>query len=145
MPAILLLHKDNNDGTGNAMAAGQGIELGRGAHNPLAPADCISVAPCDGVRYVDERDLIDYQVYAAEQQRHGRGVDQVDVVAEASDLPFADGELDYVASSHVLEHLPDIFSAWLEWWRVLRPGGISFMIVPKRDAWWKTACGRLPR
>jgi ubiquinone/menaquinone biosynthesis C-methylase UbiE len=72
------------------------------------------------------------------------GVDQVDVVAEATDLPFADGELDYVASSHVLEHLPDIFSAWLEWWRVLRPGGISFMIVPKRDAWWKTACGRLP-
>ncbi|WP_159880572.1 MULTISPECIES: class I SAM-dependent methyltransferase [Aquitalea] len=113
---------------------GKGIELGRGAHNPLAPADCISVAPCDGVRYVDERDLIDYQVYAAEQQRHGRGVDQVDVVAEASALPFADDELDYVASSHVLEHLPDIFSAWLEWWRVLRPGGVSFMIVPKRDA-----------
>ena len=113
---------------------GKGIELGRGAHNPLAPADCISVAPCDGVRYVDERDLADYRVYAAEQQRHGRGVDQVDVVAEATDLPFAAGELDYVASSHVLEHLPAIFTAWLEWLRVLRPGGINFMIVPKRDA-----------
>ncbi|KJV31819.1 hypothetical protein VI06_06495 [Aquitalea magnusonii] len=113
---------------------GKGIELGRGAHNPLAPADCISVAPCDGVRYVDERDLADYRVYAAEQQRHGRGVDQVDVVAEATDLPFANGELDYVASSHVLEHLPAIFTAWQEWLRVLRPGGINFMIVPKRDA-----------
>jgi SAM-dependent methyltransferase len=113
---------------------GKGIELGRGAHNPLAPADCISVAPCDGVRYVDERDLADYRVYAAEQQRHGRGVDQVDVVAEATDLPFAAGELDYVASSHVLEHLPAIFTAWLEWLRVLRPEGINFMIVPKRDA-----------
>ncbi|RMD00210.1 methyltransferase domain-containing protein [Aquitalea palustris] len=113
---------------------GKGVELGRGAHNPLAPADCISVAPCDGVNYVDERDLADYRVYVQEQQRHGRGVDQVDVVADATVLPFAAGELDYIASSHVLEHVPDIFSAWLEWGRVLREGGISFMIVPKRDA-----------
>lgn len=113
---------------------GRGVELGRGAHNPLAPADCISVAPCDGVDFLDARDLIDYQVYAAEQERYGKGVAKVDVVAEATALPFAAGELDYVASSHVLEHLPDMFSAWLEWGRVLRPGGISFMIVPKRDA-----------
>ncbi len=113
---------------------GKGVELGRGAHNPLAPDDCISVAPCDGLHYLDEHDLIDYQVYAAEQQRYGKGVARVDTVAEATELPFAAGELDYVASSHVLEHVPDIFSAWLEWGRVLRTGGISFMIVPKRDA-----------
>ena len=113
---------------------GKGVELGRGAHNPLAPADCISVAPCDGVRYLNEPDLIDYQVYAAEQERYGKGVARVDLVAEDSALPWADAELDYIASSHVLEHVPDIFSAWLEWGRVLRPGGISFIIVPKRDA-----------
>ena len=73
-------------------------------------------------------------MYVAEQQRYGRGVDQVDIVADATCLPFADGELDYIASSHVLEHVPDVFTAWQEWWRVLRPGGTAFMIVPKRDA-----------
>ncbi|WP_293760695.1 class I SAM-dependent methyltransferase [uncultured Aquitalea sp.] len=113
---------------------GRGIELGRAAHNPLAPADCLSVAPSDGVTAVDSRDLEDYKVYVAEQARHGREPARVDVVAEATALPFADGELDYVASSHVLEHVPDIFTAWLEWWRVLKPGGVNFMIVPKRDA-----------
>ncbi|PXX46258.1 class I SAM-dependent methyltransferase [Aquitalea magnusonii] len=113
---------------------GKGVELGRGAHNPLAPADCINVAPCNGVDYIDERDLLDYQRSAAEQEKYGHAVAQVDIVAEATDLPLPDGELDYVASSHVLEHVPDIFRAWLEWGRVLRPGGINFMIVPKRDA-----------
>lgn len=113
---------------------GRGIELGRASHNPLAPSDCISVAPCDGVQFVDARDLEDYRVYCEEQARHGMAPARVDLVAEATDLPFVEGELDYVASSHVLEHIPDIFSAWSEWWRVLKAGGVNFMIVPKRNA-----------
>ncbi|QEL57115.1 class I SAM-dependent methyltransferase [Chromobacterium paludis] len=113
---------------------GRGVELGRAAHNPLAPYDCISVAPSDGVNALEPEDLADYQVYVAEQRRCGQGPARVDCIAEAIALPFGDGELDYVASSHVLEHLPDMFGAWMEWERVLKPGGINFMIVPKRFA-----------
>ena len=113
---------------------GRGVELGRGAHNPLAPEDCFSVAPSDGVRFVHPRDLEDHQIYVMEQQRYGRAAARVDYVADATDLPFEKGSLDYVASSHVLEHVPDLFGAWIEWQRVLRPGGINFSIVPMRMA-----------
>jgi SAM-dependent methyltransferase len=113
---------------------GKGIELGRAAHNPLAPEDCFSVAPSDGVRCVDQRDLDDYRVYVEEQQRYGRAPARVDHVAEATGLPFASASLDYVASSHVLEHVPNLLGAWVECQRVLRPGGVNFAIVPIRTA-----------
>lgn len=113
---------------------GRGVELGRAAHNPLAPEDCCSVAPSDGVRFVHPMDLDDYQVYVAEQRRFGRAPARVDEVAEAMELPFESGSLDYLASSHVLEHLPDLLGAWVEWQRVLRPGGVNFAIVPIRTA-----------
>lgn len=41
---------------------------------------------------------------------------------------------DYVISSHVIEHLPDPIGAFIEWTRLLKPGGTIFMIVPHRDA-----------
>ena len=44
-------------------------------------------------------------------------------IAEAVALPLPDDTLDYLISSHVLEHLPDPISALHEWHRVLRPGG----------------------
>lgn len=114
---------------------GKGIEIGRGGHNPLAPDDCIAIAPCDGKSYMDPRDLEDYRNCASEQERHNGKVAKVDFVSEADSLPFIESNsLDYVATSHVLEHIPDIFTAWNEWWRVLKPGGINFMIVPKRLA-----------
>lgn len=41
---------------------------------------------------------------------------------------------DYIISSHVIEHLPDPISAFIEWARLLKPGDTVFMIVPHRDA-----------
>ncbi|QEL54782.1 methyltransferase domain-containing protein [Chromobacterium paludis] len=114
---------------------GKGIEFGRGAHNPLAPDNCISIAPCNGVEYMEENDLDDYRYHFSLQMHYHSSVTRVDVVAEADQIPFIeDNSLDYIATSHVLEHIPDIFSAWHEWWRVLKPGGVNFMIVPKRIA-----------
>ena len=56
-----------------------------------------------------------------------------DIVAAADDLPFKDGELDFVVSSHCLEHLLDTKKALKEWDRVLRPRGIIAILVPDSD------------
>lgn len=58
-------------------------------------------------------------------------VNNVDLVGcSAEELPFADDSFDLVYSSHVLEHIPDQKKALREIYRVLRPGGIHFCVVP---------------
>lgn len=52
------------------------------------------------------------------------------VLADAHELPFADGELDVVHAHQVLQHLPDPVAALREMRRVTRPGGL----VAVRDA-----------
>jgi len=53
---------------------------------------------------------------------------------DACDLPFYESSLDYVASSHVLEHVANPYSALREWVRVLRHRGIIYLVVPHRQA-----------
>lgn len=55
-----------------------------------------------------------------------------DYYGDACDLPFHDSSLDYVATSHVLEHVASPLHAVLEWYRVLRDGGIIYMVIPDR-------------
>src|SRR5690349_20612939 len=55
-----------------------------------------------------------------------------EICAKADDLPFYDNSLDYVASSHVLEHLANPIAALREWYRVIKPGGHVYMVVPDR-------------
>ena len=61
---------------------------------------------------------------------------RADVFADAASLPFRAGSLDYVATSHVLEHTANPVAALCEWNRVLRPGGILYTIVPDRRYTW---------
>ena len=46
---------------------------------------------------------------------------------------LADGSLDYVHSSHCLEHMVDPYVAFGNWLRVLRPGGHLVALVPDED------------
>jgi SAM-dependent methyltransferase len=55
-----------------------------------------------------------------------------DYYGDACDLPFHDNSLQYVASSHVLEHVANPLAALKEWHRVLGHGGIIYMVVPDR-------------
>lgn len=43
---------------------------------------------------------------------------------------FKDEELDFVVSSHTLEHMPDFISVLKEWKRVLKIGGVLAVAVP---------------
>lgn len=50
-------------------------------------------------------------------------------VADAESLPFDDDSFDRVYSWGVLHHSPDTERAFLEVWRVLRPGGVAKIMI----------------
>lgn len=102
---------------------GKGIELGAAAHNPFDLPECINVAPRENEEFYKKA-----QIDMCGEFR------DIDIHADAEKLPFDDDSLDYIISSHVVEHIPDLIGAFLEWRRVLKPGGIVFMIFPKKDA-----------
>ena len=54
------------------------------------------------------------------------GVEVETRVADAEQLPFADGSFDLVLGHAVLHHIPDLDAAFREFARVLRPGGTVF-------------------
>lgn len=49
----------------------------------------------------------------------------------AYDLPFADGTFDRIIAAEVLEHLPEDERAMRELFRVLKPGGLVAVTVPR--------------
>jgi SAM-dependent methyltransferase len=111
---------------------GKGIELGAAAHNPFNLPESINVSP-----YSDDAsdpEYEDYVTYKKHQIENCGRYAEIDLAGEASRLPVPAGSQAYVVSSHVVEHMPDLIGAFLEWNRVLREGGVVFMIFPKRDA-----------
>ncbi len=98
-----------------------GLEIGSSSHNSHGLAGSLNVAPSDDEVFRQaEIDLCGF--YA-----------QVDIVAEGDDIPVDDESQDYVISSHVLEHMPSLFNAFLEWNRIVKPGGYIYIVVPKRS------------
>jgi len=68
--------------------------------------------------------------------RH-RGCRDVRLVKE-SELPFAEGEFDFVLSLDVLEHIEDDEKAVREYRRVLKEGGMLLITVPAYRWLWST-------
>jgi SAM-dependent methyltransferase len=93
-----------------------GTEIGAGA-SPLPGLDPRPV-------YVDC-----FKSFGAESNR-------ADYYGHACRLPFHDHALDYVVASHVLEHVANPVAALAEWYRVVRPGGIIYLVVPHRQCTW---------
>lgn len=97
----------------------RGLEIGGAAHNPF------------GLKTlnVDLYGAMDTIFKQQEIAMCGTAL-PVDIVAPGDDLPFKDGTMDFVISSHVLEHFPNPLRAMREWNRVIRPGGYIFTIIP---------------
>jgi SAM-dependent methyltransferase len=64
---------------------------------------------------------------------------RADYYGHACALPFHDHSLDYILASHVLEHVANPVCALAEWYRVVRPGGHIYLVVPDRRATWEHA------
>ena len=75
----------------------EGIEVGGSAHNPF------NIPGCKNVDYTDNMDTV---FKKAEIDICGKAL-PVDIVADGSNLPFPDESLDYIVSSHVMEHFYD--------------------------------------
>lgn len=77
-------------------------------------------------------DVVAPAVEAARIRTAAHGIDARAEVGSACEMPFATGEFDIVASSDVLEHVPDKVAMLHECVRVLRPGGLLFLVAPIR-------------
>ncbi|MGE0706092.1 MAG: methyltransferase domain-containing protein [Vicinamibacterales bacterium] len=57
-----------------------------------------------------------------------------DIQGDCFDLSlFADKSLDFVFSSHLLEHVEDTEKALSEWWRVVKPDGHLVLYLPHKE------------
>ena len=57
-----------------------------------------------------------------------------DVMSEATDLSvFGTHTMDFVYSSHTLEHIEDYPKALKEWWRLVKHGGYMILYLPDED------------
>jgi SAM-dependent methyltransferase len=97
----------------------KGVEIGGSAHNDFE-LDTINVD------YTDE-----VTVYKLQEKELCGKMMRVDIVADASRLPFKDKSFDFVINSHVLEHLWDPIGAIIEWKRVARK--YIYIIVPNKE------------
>jgi SAM-dependent methyltransferase len=100
----------------------RGLEIGGSAHNPFGLKTL-------NVDYTD-----DYTTVFKKQELELAGeCMKVDIVASGDDLPFKDNTVDFVVSSHVIEHFYDPVKTIGEWLRVVKPGGYVFIIAPHMD------------
>jgi SAM-dependent methyltransferase len=113
---------------------GNGVELGASLHNPFFLPNCLNIAPSDGVGFLHSRDQEDYLIYVREQEKHVGNVVRVDKIGDFRHIPIDTASLDFVISSHVIEHEPNPIAGFLESARVLKENGIFFCIFPKRAA-----------
>ena len=102
---------------------GKGIEIGGAEYNSFD----INVKNVDFCRHDSPSD-----VYYKEQIKRCNKVKKVDIVAYGDDIPIADSSVDFVFSSHVIEHFWNPVSAIREWHRVTRNGGYIVMLIPNK-------------
>jgi SAM-dependent methyltransferase len=89
---------------------GRGAEIGPGKHPRCDPETTITID-----RFTDNADASL----------------RPDIVADAAHIPLCDGALDFLLSSHMLEHHQDTLRTLYEWKRVLKPnGGTLVLILP---------------
>ena len=99
-----------------------GLEIGAASYNPFG-LSTRNVACSEGSEF-----------YAKEQRAMGVEPAPVDIWALGDRIPVPDRSEDFILSSHVLEHLPNVIGAFLEWDRIVREGGYVFLIVPLHGA-----------
>jgi SAM-dependent methyltransferase len=92
--------------------AGQGLEIGPGKKPYCNPETTLFLD-----KFTDNKDA----------------TPEPDIISDANIIPKPDDTFDYVFSSHVLEHMQNTIATLKEWQRVLKKGGILFLVLPHGD------------
>jgi glycosyltransferase involved in cell wall biosynthesis/SAM-dependent methyltransferase len=100
----------------------EGIEVGGSAHNPFGLK----------TRNVDFTASLDTEFKQQEIKLCGEAM-PVDIVAPGDKLPVEDNSVDFIVSSHAIEHFPDPIKTLKEWYRVVRPGGFLYIVAPHKE------------
>lgn len=113
---------------------GKGPEDGSATRSRIADGDRVRRIRAEGLRLNVGCGQLPLPDYVNVDLRELPGVD---VVAEATDLPFGPGEALEIRSSHLLEHFPreQLLRQVLPHWRaILKPGGLLRSITPDAEA-----------
>ncbi len=107
-----------------AKIRGEGIEIGA-LDAPIELADAT-------VRYVDVLTREECLRHYPELPHHDRVIEP-DIIAAADDLSVIDdASQDFILASHLLEHMADPIGTLVGFRRVLKPGGLLFLVLPDK-------------
>jgi predicted SAM-dependent methyltransferase len=102
---------------------GRGLELGP-LHRPMV------THPGMEMTYVDRADQ---ETLKREYPAVALDIVPVGVIDDAETLAtVADGSYDFLIASHVIEHMRNPIGAVVNWLRVLREGGLVYLVVPDK-------------
>jgi SAM-dependent methyltransferase len=108
-----------------AHLSGRGIEIGA-LDSPVAVPAGVEV------RYVDVLTREECRRHYPELPDHD-AILEPDIIASADDLGvLPDRSEDFLIACHLLEHMPDPIGTLKGWYRVLRPGGLVFLVLPDK-------------
>jgi len=99
--------------------SGSGVDVGSGG-DPVVPWAIQVDLPWDKFR----------------EYNGGRDPDSpIQLTCDAGNLPFKDGTLDFVYSSHLLEDFWPWKPLLTEWKRVVKPRGYVVILIPDKELW----------
>jgi glycosyltransferase involved in cell wall biosynthesis len=99
----------------------EGLEIGGSAHNSF------------GLKTRNVDNTAELTCFKQEEIKLCGEALPVDIVSPGDQLPLDDNSVDFVISSHVIEHFPDPIKALKEWYRVVKPGGYLYIIAPHKE------------
>lgn len=106
--------------------SGFGLEIGP-LHRPMNKHAAMQV------QYIDRYSVADLRSHYPELRE--LPLIEADIIGDAQDLAvITDAKYDFLISAHVIEHMKDPIKALYNWCRVLRPGGMLYLIAPDKRA-----------
>ena len=108
----------------NRYIRGSGIEIGA-LHLPMP------LPPGANVKYLDR--LSTAELREEYPELHDLPLAEVEIVEDGENPESIPSESqDFVIASHVIEHCEDPVGTLKNWLRILRPGGVIYLVVPNR-------------
>jgi SAM-dependent methyltransferase len=105
-----------------------GAGAGRHSYEALRRGAVVTAFDMDEVELKGVDDMFGALVEAGEVPPGGRGET---LVGDVLDMPYDDGSFDVVLASEILEHVPQDVRAISELVRILAPGGVLAITVPR--------------